>query len=227
MKHTTRVHKHIYFLIVGLLLIGTTACSKCKKGDEKSITSIDDSMVDAAACLQGSGQQFMVELLTKLKKGEEIDVNTANTDDDDGTPLHYAAYIGYGPLMDALIEREAKVNATCKSDDSTPLHIAARFRHANCVEKLLKSPDINVNAEKKDASDGNTPLYYAIFNRDVKIVQLLLAHPNIDVNKKIKSIGSSTVLKMAESEKAIATDVIEKSKLDSIITALKAKGAIT
>src|SRR4051812_26423584 len=167
MRHTTRIQKHIYFLIVGLLLIGTTACSKCKKEDKKSITSIDDSMINAAASLTGSDQKFMVDLLTKLKKGEEVDINTPNTDSDDWTPLHYAALIGYGPLMDALIEREAKVNATCKPKDSTPLHIAAEYSHANCVEKLLKTPDIDVNAVKKK---GKTPLYHAVVNKDVKIV---------------------------------------------------------
>ena len=219
-----RIHKHIYFLIVGLLLIGTTACSKCKKEDKKAITSIDDSMVEAvSAGLQGSDQQFMVDLLTKLKKGEEVDINAPNPDSDDWTPLHYAALIGYGPLMDALIEREAKVNTACKPDDSTPLHIAADCTHANCVEKLLKSLDINVNAEEKNGKNGNTPLYYAVVNTDVKIVQLLLAHPNIDVNKKRPN--GVTMLKKAENKKAKTTKAIDKSKLDSIITVLKAKGA--
>jgi len=224
MKHTTKVHKHIHFLIVGLLLIGTTACSKCKKEDKKSITSIDDSMIDAvSAGLTGSDQEFMVGLLTKLKEGEKVDINTANTDSEDWTPLHYAARIGYGPLMDALIEREAKINATCKPYNETPLHIATRYQHTNCVEKLLKTSDIDVNAEDKD---GEPPLYQALNKRDVKMVKLLLNHPNIDVNKKIKSIGR-TVLKEAEYDKNTTTDAIDKAKLEGIITALKAKGATT
>ena len=226
MKHTTRTHKHIYFLIIGLLLIGTTACSKCKKEDKKAITSIDDSMIDAASVsLEGSEQEFMASLLTKLKKGEEADVNTANTDNDDWTPLHYAAKIGYGPLMDALIEREAKVNATCKPNDFTPLHIAVENKHTNCVEKLLKSPDTNVNAEAKNGMDGITPLYITIYNKDVKTVQLLLAHPNIDVNKRMSN--GTNALKLAEDIKLSGLGAIDESKLDSIITALKAKGATT
>ena len=62
----------------------------------------------------------------------------------------------------------------------TALIHASKLGHTECVELLLKHPNINVNHATNN--DGHTALRYASYNGNTECVELLLKHPNINVN---------------------------------------------
>jgi ankyrin repeat protein len=208
------------------LAICIQACTTCKGDNKESVTSITNEMVDAAAAtLRGSGQKFMIDLLQKLKASEAADVNAKNTDDNDFTPLHYAAKIGSPSIIEALIERKADPNAKTSSTDleKTPLMVAISEKKSGSVQALLKAPTIDVNAGDKN---GKTALRYIVKHCFSACIQLLLDAKGIEVNKK--SNANKTPLKRAEKKKKKVTlPSADKTKLEHIITALKSKGATT
>lgn len=64
----------------------------------------------------------------------EHDLNIG--DDHAFSLLHWAAKGGHLPIVDLLLSRGARVNATNMGDD-TPLHLAAAEGHREIVEVLL------------------------------------------------------------------------------------------
>uniref|UniRef100_A0A4D5R9F9 Integrin-linked protein kinase n=2 Tax=Scolopendra TaxID=41364 RepID=A0A4D5R9F9_SCOVI len=82
-----------------------------------------------------------------------------NQGDDHGfSPLHWAAKEGRANIVELLIFRGARVNATNMGDD-TALHLSAAHGHRDIVHMLLRNKaDINAINEH-----GNTPLHYACF----------------------------------------------------------------
>lgn len=82
-----------------------------------------------------------------------------NQGDDHGfSLLHWAAKEGHATIVEMLLLRGARVNATNMGDD-TALHLAAAHGHRDIVVKLLaKKADVNAVNEH-----GNTPLHYACF----------------------------------------------------------------
>uniref|UniRef100_A0A7E4V179 Protein kinase domain-containing protein n=1 Tax=Panagrellus redivivus TaxID=6233 RepID=A0A7E4V179_PANRE len=86
----------------------------------------------------------------------EHDLNIG--DDHAFSLLHWAAKEGHINIVDLLLNRGARVNATNMGDD-TPLHLAAGEGHREIVLKLLsKRAEVNPPNEH-----GNTPLHYACF----------------------------------------------------------------
>lgn len=85
--------------------------------------------------------------------------NDLNLGDDHGfSPLHWSAKEGRANIVEMLIVRGARINATNMGDD-TALHLAAAHGHRDIVHMLLRSKaDINAINEH-----GNTPLHYACF----------------------------------------------------------------
>lgn len=82
-----------------------------------------------------------------------------NQGDDHGfSLLHWAAKEGHLGIVEMLIARGARVNATNLGDD-IPLHLAAAHGHRDIVNFLLRhKADNNFINEH-----GNTPLHYACF----------------------------------------------------------------
>lgn len=82
-----------------------------------------------------------------------------NQGDDHGfSPLHWASMKGHTKIVEMLLMRGARVNATNRGDD-TPLHLAAANGHRDILHMLLRQKaDINFTNEH-----GNTPLHYAVF----------------------------------------------------------------
>jgi ankyrin repeat protein len=68
-------------------------------------------------------------------------------------------------------------------DGNTTLIIASSAGYINLVQRLLKNPKTDVNAEN---NKGQTALLWAIRRMDFNILKLLLENPNIDVNAKNK-----------------------------------------
>ncbi|KAG1659317.1 Integrin-linked protein kinase [Nymphon striatum] len=86
----------------------------------------------------------------------EHDMNQG--DDHMHSPLHWATKEGKIGIVDMLLSRGARVNATNMGDDM-PIHLAAAHGHREIVNLLKKyRADINCINEH-----GNTPLHYACF----------------------------------------------------------------
>ncbi|ETN59472.1 integrin-linked protein kinase [Anopheles aquasalis] len=82
-----------------------------------------------------------------------------NLGDDHGfSPLHWCAKEGHGKLVEMLLHRGARVNATNMGDD-IPLHLASAHGHLEIVQMLIRHRS-DVNAANEH---GNTPLHYACF----------------------------------------------------------------
>jgi integrin-linked kinase len=80
------------------------------------------------------------------------------SDDHGFSPLHWASKEGRLPIVEMLITRGARINASNMGDD-TALHLAAAHGHRDVVAVLLKNK-ADVNAVNEH---GNTPLHYACF----------------------------------------------------------------
>jgi ankyrin repeat protein/tetratricopeptide (TPR) repeat protein len=110
--------------------------------------------------------------LTEVKKQIDADpVLLTTTDDNEMTPLMYAAYYGVAPVVEYLIGRGADVNYR-RSNGDTPLHFAANFNHAGIVELLIES-GADVNAQTNNRA---TPLRSAINGGAKEAAAILMAH---------------------------------------------------
>ncbi|PSN48447.1 Integrin-linked protein kinase [Blattella germanica] len=111
-------------------------------------------------CREGNAMQVRVWL-----DDTEHDMNQG--DDHGFSPLHWSAKEGHSKLVDLLILRGARINATNRGDD-TPLHLAAAHGHREIVN--LRA-DVNFTNEH-----GNTPLHYACFWGYQAIAEDLVNH---------------------------------------------------
>ncbi|XP_012941290.1 integrin-linked protein kinase [Aplysia californica] len=109
----------------------------------------------------------MDDIFTQVREGNAFNVrvwldNTENDlnkgDDHRFSLLHWAAREGRDNIVDMLIKRGARINATNMGDD-TPIHLAAAHGHRDVVLMLLHNK-ANVNAINEH---GNSPLHYACF----------------------------------------------------------------
>ncbi len=89
-------------------------------------------------------------------------------DEEQWTPLHWAAGSGQRDIAELLLSSGADASAKAL-EDRTPLHFAAFKGHINVVELLL-AYKANVNAMTKS---GESPLYVAILGSHADMVELL------------------------------------------------------
>ncbi|KRZ17425.1 Integrin-linked protein kinase, partial [Trichinella zimbabwensis] len=95
-----------------------------------------------------------------------------NLGDDHGfSLLHWAAKGGHMNIVDMLLVRGARINATNIGDD-TALHLASAHGHGDIVHRLL-AHKADVNAVNEH---GNTPLHYACFWGYEAIAEDLIRH---------------------------------------------------
>lgn len=95
-----------------------------------------------------------------------------NQGDDHGfSPLHWSCKEGHMKIVEMLLLRGSRVNATNRGDD-TPLHLAAAHGHRDIVLLLLRNrADVNFTNEH-----GNSPLHYACFWGYSDIAEDLVNH---------------------------------------------------
>ena len=91
------------------------------------------------------------------------------------TPLHIAAYFGYGDIVELLLNHQVDVNAK-NSHGKTPLHRATFNGHKDVVNLLLTHGAI-VNA--KD-NYGDTPLCEAMTYGYAEIADTLRQHGGME-----------------------------------------------
>jgi len=115
-------------------------------------------------CREGNAMQVRVWL-----DDTEHDMNQG--DDHGFSPLHWSSKEGHTKIVDLLILRGARINATNRGDD-TPLHLAAAHGHWDVVHTLLRNrADVNFTNEH-----GNTPLHYACFWGYQAVAEDLVTH---------------------------------------------------
>lgn len=115
-------------------------------------------------CREGNAMQVRVWL-----DDTEHDMNQG--DDHGFSPLHWSSKEGHTKIVDLLILRGARINATNRGDD-TPLHLAAAHGHWDVVQVLLRNrADVNFTNEH-----GNTPLHYACFWGYQAVAEDLVTH---------------------------------------------------
>lgn len=95
-----------------------------------------------------------------------------NKGDDHGfSPLHWSAKEGHTKIVEMLLSRGARVNATNMGED-IPLHLASAHGHLDVVLMLIKAKS-DVNAQNEH---GCTPLHYACFWGYQHIAEELVNH---------------------------------------------------
>ncbi|KAI3013249.1 hypothetical protein CBS147346_252 [Aspergillus niger] len=96
------------------------------------------------------------------------------------SPLHFAAQRGSARLCQALLDKDAFIDA--REDDSwTPLMLAAQNGHYDaCCTLIERGADVNAVAE-----DSHTALLQAVATEKIEVVQLLLSH-GADIRAHLK-----------------------------------------
>jgi ankyrin repeat protein len=122
--------------------------------------------------LQTSCQQGNLENVIHLVDNCNISVNTKFFFD--YTPLHIACMHEYPPIVAALLERDANVNAT-DNDNRTPLLLSTK--NATIVALLLRN---NADLSILDR-ENKTPLHLACNYGSLEVVKLLVEH-NCEIN---------------------------------------------
>ena len=84
-------------------------------------------------------------------------------------PLAYAAYNGHAQIVDYLLKRGARIDATTENGSSA-LFFAARFGHIEVVELLLNKADPTIANE-----NGDTAVDWAVKSENTDIADLLRA----------------------------------------------------
>lgn len=150
----------------------------------------------------------MEDIFTLVRDGNAFQVriwmdNTENDlnqgDDHQFSLLHWASMCGRVGIVEMLLGRGVRVNATNMGDD-TSLHLASAHGHLDIVLMLLQhKASVSVSNEH-----GNTPLHYACFWNYAVVAEELVRH-NAAVN--VENKFSETPLDKAKS--ALAKEMQE------------------
>ncbi|KAG5759399.1 hypothetical protein H9Q72_012477 [Fusarium xylarioides] len=123
------------------------------------------------------GSYTAFQWATRQSKAEVVKIFLGSGADVDArshgrcTPLHYACEENNLKIVDILIEHGADVNAENRFHE-TPLWCASSRGNPLCVGRLLKAPDIDINAWSGSGDDS--PLLVAIQHGHGDIVRMLV-----------------------------------------------------
>jgi cytohesin len=115
------------------------------------------------------------------------------------TPLHHAADRGDDEMVELLLDRGARIDATDRSDE-TPLHLAVFSGHRRTAGLLL-SRGANVNA--RYGLDRATALHFATKGGNVPMVELLICH-GANVNARSRDDDSPLGCALYRNHAAVA-----------------------
>ena len=156
--------------------------------DEEDYVTYDPVMLDVLTRATEKREDFIqavkdgnVESVKQFLR-EVVPVNT-KVNIRGETPLHVSARNGHDDVVQALIEKEADVNAKA-NDGSTPLHSSAANGHQEVVRALIRAgADVNAKTD-----NGWTPLHWSAYAYDghLEVVQALI-EAGADVNVALKN----------------------------------------
>ena len=110
------------------------------------------------------------ERMTRLLINEGSDVNLK--DSRGRTALIWATYYGCEKILDILLGAGADVNVRCEADN-TALVLASYFGYDGIVDRLLRCPEIDVDAKN---IDGDTALTVALYKDHENVALNLIRH---------------------------------------------------
>ncbi len=110
------------------------------------------------------------------------------------TPLILAITRDCVSAVEILLENNVDVNQVRATDQNPPLMIAARRGNKDIIEKLIKSPEIEIN---KTSWSGRTAISAASFNGRTDIVQVLLTREDLDLSASSSFDNSATPIGIA------------------------------
>ena len=117
-----------------------------------------------AACSNGE-----LNIAVSLVRELGVDVNA--TDNDEWTPLHFAAFGGHHEVIRVLVKELGSDVGAKTLEGRTPLHLAAQCGHDEVVRVLLEELGADVHAK-----DGNgfTSLHLAASNNNLDVMCVLV-----------------------------------------------------
>ncbi|MCK4650730.1 ankyrin repeat domain-containing protein [Candidatus Babeliales bacterium] len=138
-----------------------------------------------------SGNNYILnKIITELKNNKKLKQLINQKNRSGFTPLGLAQNKTNQETIKILKNNGAIETFQNISQIDTDLINAARSGDLEQVEKLLKHPNINVNAQN---NYGKTALIWASFKNYKEIVKELLQHPNINVNAQ-KNYGYTALI---------------------------------
>lgn len=128
--------------------------------------------------------------------------------------LHWAAHQGHLPIVQALLEADAKPNLKDHSERATPLHLAAFAGHTDIVEALVTA---GCSAGATDRW-RQTPLHKAAFNDHLTTVYYLIKHANARVDARDANDMTALHYASARGNLSVLRLLISKSSSINLIT---------
>ena len=169
-----RIGRDIIVGVAGACLIFLTAPAPCS-GQEGSV-------------LEAARTGDLPTLMSLIANG--ADVNQA--EGDGMTPLHWAAYQDDPGVAAALLDAEARLDATTRVGGHTPLHVASRSGSVSVVRLLLeKSPESLL--DRRTTNSGSTALHFAAAGGFAEVARLLLDH-GADVEARESEWGQTPLV---------------------------------
>ncbi|OJW71379.1 MAG: hypothetical protein BGO68_04395 [Candidatus Amoebophilus sp. 36-38] len=141
---------------------------------------IMDQMIQDA---KSKGYNFLADVLTKLQKGEAVDINSIYTTAEKETALHQAVRLRNLQIVNALLQRGAELKKN--EYGHTPLRYAIKKGYVEIAEVLIEKIDGSQLNEKEYKK--NTTLEYAIVHGYIGISKALIKKLNV---LQLNTIGS-------------------------------------
>ncbi len=215
--------------VEALLDKGANVNAEDEEGNTPLVLTTDEEiktlLQSTAKLLEVAKSGNIQEVNSLISEGAKVNVK----DQDNKTPLHWAAEKGHKEVVEALLDKGANVDAEDENGD-TPLDLATTQDIRTLLQntdELLKAAgrgDIDtvndlinqgasVNATDQD---GKTPLHCAAKNSHEEVVEALLGKDGIDVNlaDKNKDTPLHSVLKKGNIDINVLNALLRKEGID-------------
>ena len=144
------------------------------------------------ACIHGDAK--LIDTLLMQCDPDMLLLLLSTCDDNENTPLHYAAFKGNENVLKLLITKY-NVNPSSKgAKGRTILHLACRHGYAKLVETLLTQYSLRADIVCRD-DDGNIPLHLAALKGNETIAMFLITEYKCPVD--FKNYSKQTPLHLA------------------------------
>ncbi|KFY95418.1 hypothetical protein V498_03373 [Pseudogymnoascus sp. VKM F-4517 (FW-2822)] len=134
-------------------------------------------------------------------------------DQDDRTPLSYAAENGHGAVVKLLVERNDVEADSKDKDDRTPLSYAAENGHIAVVKLLVERND--VVADSKPNFYSRTPLSYAAGNGHEAVVKQLVERNDIEADSKDRDVRTPLSYAAENGHGAVVKLLVERNDVEA------------